>query len=57
MTIEELEAEIRRVGSLLATAELQYETHSCFADAAKCDGYRARMEALAAERENGRSHD
>ena len=33
MTIDQLEAEIKRVGSLLATAELQYAESGCFSDA------------------------
>lgn len=53
MTLDQLEAEIKRVGSLQATAELQYEHGSCLTDKARADGYALRMQALLAEREAG----
>ena len=46
MTIEQLEAEIKRVGSLLATAELQYAQSGCFADAGQVSNYELQMRRL-----------
>ena len=46
MTIEQLEAEIKRVGSLLATAELQYAQSGCFSEAGRVSGYALEMRRL-----------
>ena len=51
MTIEQIEAEIKRVGSLMATAELQYAESGCFADAGRVSGYELQMRKLADARE------
>ena len=51
MTIEQLEAEIKRVGSLLATAELQYDESGCFSDAGQVGAYEMQMRKLADMRE------
>ena len=51
MTIAELEAEIKRVGSLLATAELQYAESGCFADAGQVGAYELQMRKLVDSRE------
>ena len=51
MTIEQLEAEIKRVGSLLATAELQYDESGCFSDAGQVSAYELQMRKLADARE------
>ena len=51
MTIAELESEIKRVGSLQATAELQYEQSGCFADAGQVSAYELQMRRLVDARE------
>lgn len=51
MTITELEAEIKRVGSLMATAQLQYAESGCFADAGRVGAYELQMRKLANARE------
>lgn len=57
MTIEQLEAEIKRIGSLQATAQLQYEQGSCLTDKAQADGYALRMQALLVERETAQASE
>lgn len=54
MTIAELESEIKRVGSLLATAELQYELEGCFSDAGRVSAYELHMRKLKDAREQQR---
>lgn len=54
MTIEEIEDEIKRVGSLLATAELQYELEGCFSKAGRVSAYEIHMLRLKSEREQKR---
>lgn len=54
MTIEQLEAEIKRVGSLMATAELQHELEGCFSDAGRVSAYELHMLKLKDEREQQR---
>ena len=51
MTITELEAEIKRVGSLLATAQLQYDESGCFSDAGQVGAYELQMRKLVDSRE------
>ena len=51
MTIEQLEAEIKRVGSLLATAQLQYDESGCFSDAGQVGAYELQMRKLVDSRE------
>ena len=51
MTFAELEQRIKDVGSLMATAYLQYEQSGCFADRGSMDGYQMQMESAVAERD------
>ena len=51
MTIEQLEAEIKRVGSLMATAQLQYDESGCFSDAGQVGSYELQMRKLVDARE------
>ena len=51
MTIQELEQQIATVGSLMATAELQYAESGCFSDAGQVSAYELQMRKLADARE------
>ncbi len=51
LTIHEIEAEINRVGSLMATAELQYEESGCFSDKGQVSAYELQIRKLADARE------
>jgi hypothetical protein len=54
MTIQEIERQIVKVGSLLATAELQYELEGCFSEAGRISAYEIHMLRLKSEREQKR---